>query len=77
MSAKNDGGTAFPAETNEHSGAFGVPSRIVSSGGMSLRDYFAARAMQPLIAGGQFGSIEYLAEKAYIYADAMISEREK
>lgn len=69
MSTKNDGGTAFPAEEEEHDG-------FHRTEGMSLRDYFAAKAMQSLLTGGQFGSIYELAEKAYIYADAMLVMRE-
>lgn len=48
----------------------------VFSEGMSLRDYFAAKAMQSLLTGDQFGLIYELAEKAYIYADAMLVMRE-
>lgn len=49
--------------------------------GMSLRDYFAARAMQalidePIINNGKSSPAEILARQSYIVADAMLKERE-
>jgi hypothetical protein len=50
--------------------------------GMDLRDYFAARAMQGLIASprgtpdGSDATDEYYAKCAYIMADAMMKARE-
>jgi hypothetical protein len=51
--------------------------------GMTLRDYFAAKAMQGAIAHGLFnadkanvGYAEYVAHIAYVYADAMLKARE-
>ena len=50
--------------------------------GMTLRDYFAAKAMQGAIAHGLFnadkanvGYAEYIANIAYVYADAMLKAR--
>lgn len=68
--------------------AFPVPSVLNSNGdpiigtrGMSLRDYFAAKAMQGLIAqsmGTALGSNpKFAAEHAYATADAMLKAREK
>ena len=48
--------------------------------GMSLRDYFAAKAMQGLIERGftEFGNKESAyANLAYTYADAMLKAREQ
>lgn len=48
--------------------------------GMMLRDYFAAKAMQPIMmAGGVINTqtFEEDAEAAYIMADAMLKAREK
>lgn len=52
--------------------------------GMTLRDYFAAKAMQGAIAHGLFNAdkassdyAEYVAHIAYIYADAMLRARDK
>jgi hypothetical protein len=50
--------------------------------GMTLRDYFAAKAMQGLIASprgtpdGSDATDEYYAKNAYIMADAMLKARE-
>lgn len=51
--------------------------------GMTLRDYFAAKAMQGAIAHGLFNAdktsldySEYIANIAYVYADAMMKARE-
>jgi hypothetical protein len=85
MAKTNTGGPAFPVFPDTaigHAGAFR---------GMTMRDYFAAKAMQSLIAGsfteiGQegieanrqtFQNIEDLmAETSYKYADAMLRARE-
>ena len=72
---------AFPTEINtEH---FSHPSTIYNTG-MTLRDYFAAKAMQGAIAHGLFnadkanvGYAEYIANIAYVYADAMLKERQE
>lgn len=50
--------------------------------GMTLRDYFAAKAMQALIEGGgcQMGgktTEQATAQCSYEFADAMLEEREK
>jgi len=51
--------------------------------GMTLRDYFAAKAMLGLFSSGHFkGSVfsqntVEVAKVAYIMADAMLAEREK
>lgn len=48
--------------------------------GLTLRDYFAAKAMQSYIACSGFSgspSAEAIASYAYRDADAMIAEREK
>jgi hypothetical protein len=42
--------------------------------GISVRDYFATKAMQNLVSDY---SPEFVAQKAYEYADAMLREREK
>ena len=47
--------------------------------GMTLRDYFAAKAMQSILAreDGRFTTtLEFVGDKAYQYADAMIRARE-
>jgi hypothetical protein len=62
-----NGGPAFPIPAIAKNGV-----AFVSAPGMTLRDYFAAKAMQCLPAPQQ-----NLAELAYKIADAMLKEREK
>ena len=69
----NDGGPAFAV-------SFPVRGSDVIKG-MSLRDYFAAAALQGLLAQADPPAIDNLngadfAAMAYEYADAMISERD-
>ena len=70
MSIK-DGGPAFPAP-------YGVGH--VTTEGMTLRDYFAAKAMQGLISGtyGRNTTLftEELARESFRLADIMLKERE-
>jgi hypothetical protein len=49
----------------------------INTDGMSLRDYFAAKAMQALLAGGAHPNVHHLAADAYKAADAMLEERDK
>jgi hypothetical protein len=44
--------------------------------GMTLRDYFAAAALQGIAINGSFKYTAYQAEKAYKLADAMLKQRE-
>lgn len=66
MSMKN-GGPVFPRD-HAHDG----------HNGMTLRDYFATKAMQGLLATDLKPNVENedLAEVAYAIADAMLRERE-
>ena len=45
--------------------------------GMTLRDYFAAKAMQGLLLddNGDFSDHNWMAEQAYAFADAMMEAR--
>ncbi len=69
--SKDTGGPAFPRLfDNNHE----------NYTGMTLRDYFAAKAMQGNIAGwpnDQLFNPDGIAEHAYTIADAMLKEREK
>lgn len=44
--------------------------------GLELRDYFAAKAMQSLIAHTTWGNLRDVPRSAYIVADQMLKERE-
>jgi hypothetical protein len=72
MSNTNTGGPAFPdGSTNEWGNAY--------NGGMTLRDYFAAKAMQAYLADRAWqAEIPHseTARVAYIVADAMLKARE-
>tara|TARA_R110000868_G_scaffold387451_1_gene656021 strand:- start:504 stop:755 length:252 start_codon:yes stop_codon:yes gene_type:complete len=80
----NTGGPAFPhvADLVQHSPNGGITTKPITSNGMTLRDYFAAKAMQGLIASprgtpdGRDGTDHYYAKCAYLMADAMLKERE-
>ena len=72
------GGPAFPdGSTN--------PWGVAEKGGMTLRDYFAAKAMQSLFAGAiadaftldQDINCDMAARIAYTMADAMLKAREQ
>lgn len=64
-------GSAFPSE--QHETQEGARNQTFDPG-MSLRDYFAAKAMQA-IASGDFDTFANLAHDAYNIADAMLAER--
>lgn len=72
--SKETGGSAFPATEVEGSfDGYGSKDGIWHIPGMTLRDYFAAKAMQQLMKGEFFCDT---AEMAYAMADAMLKERE-
>lgn len=69
--SNNTGGPAFP---NEGFNGWGTPEQ-----GMTLRDYFAAKAMQALLAHPDCATdqpAEVFARIAYVAADAMLKQRE-
>lgn len=76
MSKINDGGAAFPT--------FNAISHC-DEGGMTLRDYFAAKALQGMASSSYWGdsvdadegNLSMVATHAYAMADAMLSAREQ
>jgi hypothetical protein len=65
----NDGGSAFPHETSH-----GYDS------GMSIRDYFAAAALQGIVSDPSLfvkskRDVELVSRSAYEFADAMLKAR--
>ena len=70
MNTANNGGPAFPA---------GLASGHIEPlhPGMTLRDYFAAKAMQGLLSHESFGVLgkATIADLAYEQADAMLRAR--
>ena len=72
MSNTNTGGPAFPSQ-REHT----------TKEGMTLRDYFAAKAMQGMMTSARYTGIigvnnyeHSIANQAYQMADAMLKARE-
>ena len=82
----NDGGAAFPqfeVEVGERDGhGDPIDAYTVAKGGMTLRDYFAAKAMSGVANGywsnpNMSGLSPYnIADEAYQLADAMLAARE-
>ena len=70
--SKDNGGPAF-GELQQ------VGDVAMRDGGLSIRDYFAAKAMQGMIAAPVLASSDQfmLARDAYTVADAMLLERAK
>ena len=79
MSNTNTGGPAFPTKRRVQRAGY-LTDEYEPCGGMNLRDYFAAKAMQALIiANGPApqGGWPTCAERtAYLVADAMLKARE-
>ena len=76
MSEIKTGGPAFPGVEYKQPGGAGV-SVMTIVGGMTLRDYFAAKALQGLLSDSCFSlAKDSLAKHAYEYADEMIKARE-
>lgn len=70
----NTGGPAFPVHPNVN---LDLDKRWC---GMTLRDYFAAKAMQAILARNDSRfttTLEFVGGKAYQYADAMLKAREQ
>jgi hypothetical protein len=55
--------------------AFPVIYNAVHDEGMDLRDYFAAKAMQGLLASDTHANVDEFVRRAYEMADAMMEER--
>jgi hypothetical protein len=75
MSDKQTGGSAFPlanVQTNRDGEVFSYVTD-----GMTLRDYFAAKAMYGMLVGLEDPNKEALSRWSYEMADAMLKEREK
>lgn len=90
MSTKNEGGPAFPRQLAqvENPERFDV-AELQGQSGMTLRDYFAAKAMQAIIStsipsegdadfldGDKIEmSFQWIPRTAYDFADAMLAAR--
>lgn len=74
--SKDNGGPAFPRDGYQVEDEYGRKETIQGKNGMTLRDYFAAKAMQQMAGGGHTTWAD-LAADAYAIADAMLKERAK
>lgn len=82
-----DGGPAFPCEVYDFQPHSGEQVVRESYGGMTLRDYFAAKAMHAIIAHPETARAEGpednmdvargIARMSYLMADVMLAERGK
>ena len=76
MNNKETGGPAFPQSNDRVVHALSV----ANSSGMTLRDYFAAKAMQGItstLSGTAPVLYDAIADDAYTIADAMLKAREQ
>ena len=71
MTQIKDGGPAFPFR--------GIHATDEQHDGMTLRDYFAAKAMQGMMANSEITRPDEvkICDAAYKIADAMLDEREQ
>ena len=73
MNKINTGGTAFPT-VDEHRQNYGEQ-------GMTLRQYYAAKAMQGIITANSTSALDYeetvVARRAFAMADALINFEEQ
>jgi hypothetical protein len=82
METKNNGGSAFPEVTELVKSTDQYPHyKVWGSEGMTLRDYFAAKAMGGILADpnvtiGTDERANLLARSAYGIADAMLRARD-
>jgi hypothetical protein len=70
MSTPDNGGPAFPCDVFDPD-----VKGPEQHEGMSLRDYFAAKALGYMVGPDQRGNPERLASNAYRMADAMLKAR--
>jgi hypothetical protein len=77
MNNTNTGGPAFPLAGAVFKGTNGQGMGIEASLGMTLRDYFAAKAMTGLLANNDLGwGIDEYVRYAYKVADSMLKARQ-
>jgi hypothetical protein len=73
MSKIDNGGSAFPVNAAN----LGSTGSYPPEQGMSLRDYFAAKAMQGFYQRVESGGFVRVAQLSYELADAMLKAREQ
>ena len=77
----NTGGPAFPhvADLVQHSPNGGITTKPITSNGMTLRDYFAAKVMQAILTNHRLEDCDddVVASNAYQIADFMLKARQE
>lgn len=83
MSKHDNGGPAFPCMPPQDTGTGSAAGYPHPDGGMTLRDYFAAKAITGLLAGSMADGSEITKEgiecasvASYLIADAMLKARD-
>lgn len=79
--AIDDGGPAFPVKVGRDALPLQVSNDQFIMPGMSLRDYFATKAMQGILAGDhpithELNACDTVTSVAYEFADAMLKARQ-
>ena len=74
---KDNGGPAFPRDGYQIEDEYWRKETIQGKNGMTLRDYFAAKAMQGMMAGNWNTNYDAWADHAYQLADAMLRARQE
>lgn len=82
MSKRDDGGPAFPG-CKKVASQSGLQDHVVPFSGQTLRDYFAAKAMQALLTSPQYATFDRkpmssqkdIANAAFSVADTMLEAR--
>lgn len=77
MGAQREDGPAFPSPSVSQNQATGETVCHQSEAGMTLRDYFAARAMQGMLNGTcpDMNDRAEIAKRAYLMANVMLTAR--
>ena len=77
--SKDTGGPAFPVSLTNEQETRWDSAGLGCANGMTLRDYFAAKAMQGIVANpnAQGLTFEDIANRAWMQADAMLKAREQ
>lgn len=74
---KTENPNVFPSEKTEYTdiGGMDISSKVYMKG-MSLRDYFAAKAMHAFLVGDGTTAFETRSREAYEMADEMLKQRQ-
>ena len=77
MTPKKAGGPAFPVNRTAAPSGSEYAKSVVVSDGLTIRDYFAAKAMQGMMTDVDAPNHIYIARHAYRMADAMLEVRDE